>query len=284
MQGSGNIPGPLLIQKEIAMKSRRIFGALGALAFLAAMPATAPAFELLGTKWGMGPNVATHSDGHLGEPGVVTWSIMGGGLPIMGYETHDGHLTGEFGGLIGPPGPDPSDEIAILMGVFSTWASVCNLTAFMVPDGGVPGGAPEAIGGHLGDIRIGVIGGFSSASVLAHAYLPGTEGLYGPGGTLTGDVHVNEAKDWVDDPFDDDDGMEYDLFTVLLHEVGHALGLGHSDVPGAVMAPTYEGGKRDLTEDDIEGIQTLYGMPVPEPAGIAVLGLGIAAICRRRRN
>lgn len=46
------------------------------------------------------------------------------------------------------------------------------------------------------------------------------------------------------------------------HEFGHSLGLSHSSVPESVMYPTYENGHpKDfgLTEDDIEGIQKLYG-------------------------
>lgn len=46
------------------------------------------------------------------------------------------------------------------------------------------------------------------------------------------------------------------------HEFGHSLGLSHSSIPGSVMYPTYENGHTEdfrLTEDDIEGIQKLYG-------------------------
>ena len=48
---------------------------------------------------------------------------------------------------------------------------------------------------------------------------------------------------------------------VSIHEFGHALGLGHSNVAGAVMQPIINPYKPDqqLHEDDIRGIQQLYG-------------------------
>lgn len=52
----------------------------------------------------------------------------------------------------------------------------------------------------------------------------------------------------------------FDVETVALHEIGHILGLQHSAVSGAVMAPTVSANftKRNLTQDDIDGIQSLY--------------------------
>ncbi|XP_015345546.1 matrilysin isoform X2 [Marmota marmota marmota] len=46
------------------------------------------------------------------------------------------------------------------------------------------------------------------------------------------------------------------------HELGHSLGLGHSSDPRAVMYPTYrteDSQSFRLAQDDIEGIQKLYG-------------------------
>ena len=46
---------------------------------------------------------------------------------------------------------------------------------------------------------------------------------------------------------------------VAVHEIGHALGLQHSNVQGAVMWPTVKTGTPTLHQDDINGITSLYG-------------------------
>lgn len=46
--------------------------------------------------------------------------------------------------------------------------------------------------------------------------------------------------------------------SVALHEIGHTLGVGHSNDLNAVMYRTYSPNKLTLTQDDIAGLWTLY--------------------------
>lgn len=82
--------------------------------------------------------------------------------------------------------------------------------------------------------------------VLAHAFLP-------TGSSMDGEVHFDVDEEWTVDLL-----AGTDLVTVAAHEIGHALGLDHSQVRGALMYPSYSGPQRFLHDDDIEGIQSLY--------------------------
>ncbi|XP_034238116.1 matrix metalloproteinase-16 isoform X3 [Thrips palmi] len=81
---------------------------------------------------------------------------------------------------------------------------------------------------------------------LAHAYFP----VYG------GDAHFDDSERWTINSF-----TGTNLKQVAAHEFGHSLGLSHSDVRDALMAPFYRGYEPSLSldSDDIEGIQALYG-------------------------
>lgn len=91
-------------------------------------------------------------------------------------------------------------------------------------------------------------------NTLAHAFFPPP-----CGGSRAGDMHFDDAETWGLT----DSGGVFDVETVALHEIGHLLGLDHSNVSGAVMFPSYGGKRRMLTSDDVAGIQTLYGKRGP---------------------
>jgi hypothetical protein len=118
------------------------------------------------------------------------------------------------------------------------------------------------------DIRISFVAGdhgdgfpFDGAgSVLAHAYYPPPNG-----GDIAGDAHFDEDESWtVAIPVP---AGTFDLVSVAAHEFGHSLGLMHSSIQGALMYPFYNGAHRFLDQDDISGIQSIYGSLAPTGRG-----------------
>jgi hypothetical protein len=86
--------------------------------------------------------------------------------------------------------------------------------------------------------------------ILAFAYFP----RYG------GDLFFDDSEPWTIG-----DGGDTDLVLVATHEIGHTIGLAHSEFENAIMFP-YSGFATVLGQDDIRAVQALYGPPDGEDA------------------
>ena len=126
------------------------------------------------------------------------------------------------------------------------WAAVTPLNFTEVPFGSTPDIVIRFVSADHGDGNA-----FDGAgAVLAHAFYPPPGG-----GAFAGDTHFDEAETWtVSTP-----PTGIDLVTVAAHEFGHALGLAHSTVAGALMEAFYAGAHRNLEADDVAGIRSIYG-------------------------
>ncbi|CAA9999914.1 unnamed protein product [Nesidiocoris tenuis] len=124
---------------------------------------------------------------------------------------------------------------------FDVWSTVTPLTFTQKKSGPVHIEVRFEVGEHGDGDPFDGRGG-----TLAHAFFP----VYG------GDAHFDDAEKWTVNSY-----HGTNLFQVAAHEFGHSLGLSHSDVRSALMAPFYRGYQSsfELDEDDVEAIQALYG-------------------------
>ena len=136
------------------------------------------------------------------------------------------------------------------------------------------------------------------ASLVAHTEVHSD----GPTGRIHQvEISLDASRTWSTAPLPALEAL--DLESVLLHELGHALGLGHSRREDAVMRAGLRPGqppRRGLTEDDCEGARTLFlraekasppsRAPTSSPPmtalgslGAGLLLLGIAGLVRHGR-
>lgn len=182
------------------------------------------------------------------NPSRITYSIAPDGV----YWSHGTNtLNATFNSTIGGNGVWQR-EIARAL---ATWQSVADINIVQVADGpydedvrGQQQGDPR-----FGDIRFGAYifqartGGLDQTTLAQTAFPPPQ------GSTMAGDVQINTNLGFKVN------GSSYDVYSVILHETGHSLGLNHPSNQAEAMYASYAGARSGLVAGDIAGIQAIYG-------------------------
>ena len=135
---------------------------------------------------------------------------------------------------------------------FEAWAAEANVDFGVVPDNGEEFGVTGLSRGdtRFGDIRIAAIGLNSSNLSVSVPHDPALSG------TWAGDILIN-----ADSKFGTGGA---DLYSVMLHEIGHVLGLDHSADPTSVMYSHAGKQYAGLASIDRVAVQQLYGARSPD--------------------
>lgn len=220
----------------------------------------------------------------------------GDGTPVTITFSYNNFLDG---GLKDPEGVSvPADYLRLVTEeAFGLWASVAPLNFVEVPDIGTP-----VYNGNTAGYNSFPLDSFGQIR-LNHRFINGTDAQNGMPTTkalayfpnsltsrIAGDIHFDNGDPWaiVGTP------SEPDVLGILTHEIGHAIGIGHSDLAGTVMNPAalrrMGPGTGILTADDIAGVQAIYGVGVgsvttlvPEPSAIVLALLALGHTSHRRR-
>jgi hypothetical protein len=142
---------------------------------------------------------------------------------------------------------DGSGGVVAVVGAIKAWGVVSSASTNQAA---VRGQAPATI-------TLNNNGHICNGSCLA-ATLTG----YYSGSTITdADVYTNTKYKYTSSKETDGCSGEYDIDGIMVHEVGHVIGIGHSNVSGATMYPTVaacDTGNRSLEADDIAAKNDLY--------------------------
>jgi len=230
------------------------------------------------------------------DPISMGWAQPSGpGSPVSVTYSYSNLFDGGFNTTLSAAEIRRSTEMAL-----GVWTRYAPLNFFEVSDSG-PSPSDHEYGGGYPGIRIGYQPRLNTGSA-AFAYFPldraGSEAT-----GLAGDIHFsNDLSAFRTSTWGEalDGALTLDFFSVVLHEIGHALGVAHIFNEPAIMSGTLvtvftHPEQADLRPADIRAIQALYGPGIgsvhplqasatPEPGTIALLATGLGLVMRRMRR
>ncbi len=205
----------------------------------------------------IGPNQKWGEPGFLNPGGTVTYGFTTSAFCAQGCVQSNVVDLSTF---------MPNGYETEISNAFSAWSAVADIDFELAND---PEQADIKIAGDLGISNNG----------LAYAWFPSI-------GDIMFNANINEnkqdgdARSWSLA----DTGTPYSIFLVALHEIGHSLGLGHSEEEDSILDAFINGSLTGLSNDDIAGIQAIYGerasatSPVPLPGAFWMMVVGLMSL------
>ncbi|MGE4062357.1 MAG: pre-peptidase C-terminal domain-containing protein [Rhodospirillaceae bacterium] len=195
-----------------------------------------PAYVLETYKWGSGTRGTSG--------GIITWAVVTAGQPYPSQAAYTSQASGISAAFL------PTIRAA-----FARWDEVGNFT-FVETSSPMTAGITlifDELQGQSAN-TLGLAYTWSAGSTIANSYISFDIGRRYRliDGTV---VTVGSPTST---------GTSY-FYTLVLHEIGHALGLGHEDDFDTVMNSFQDPFLTDLTSDDIAGIRGVYGSPSTTP-------------------
>lgn len=145
---------------------------------------------------------------------------------------------------------DSDKGVTAVVGAIRVWGIISSSST---TSSAVRGSAPATI-------MLNTNGGLCSGSCLAATLTGYYTSLTGDDRIYDADVYTNTSIQFYSSR-ESGCSSEYDIDGIMAHEVGHVIGIGHSNVSGATMYPSVSAcnaGNRSLSSDDFAARDDLY--------------------------
>ena len=142
-----------------------------------------------------------------------------------------------------PTGLSKADVSAAINTALDAWSKVAGV---QFTESKTPGQARQL------DISFAKIDG--AGGTLAQAYFPADVNP----SRIAGDIQFDSSENW--EIGNAKGSSAFDLVRVAVHEIGHALGLEHSDQGSAILAPSVSPNEyfTTLDQDDVDSVLSMY--------------------------